>query len=47
LNTSSMVERALSILGSHVVTWRPTLTVPVPALKNSGTYVGTIIHSVV
>jgi len=47
MNGSSMVERAISIVGNHVVTWRPTLTVPVPALKNPGTYVGTIIHSVV
>ena len=46
MTTSSMVERAISILGNHIVTWRPTLTVPVPALKNPGTYVGTIIHSV-
>jgi len=46
MSTSSMVERAISILGNHIVTWRPTLTVPVPALKNPGTYVGTIIHSV-
>ena len=46
MNLSSMVEQALSILGNHVVSWTPTLTVPVPANKNSGTYVGTITHSV-
>jgi hypothetical protein len=46
LSDSLMVENAASIVGNHVVTWRPTLTVPVPALKSPGTYVGTIIHSV-
>jgi hypothetical protein len=46
MNDSLMVENAASIVGNHVVTWRPTLTVPVPALKTPGTYVGTIIHSV-
>lgn len=43
--TVDIVEMATAILGSHVVTWRPTLTIPVPALKNPGTYVGTITHS--
>jgi hypothetical protein len=47
MTTSSMVEKAVAIVGNHIVTWRPTLTVPVPALKSPGTYVGTIIHSVV
>ena len=46
MNSSLMVENAIAILGSHVVSWTPLLTVPVPALKNPGTYVGTITHSV-
>jgi len=46
MNLSAMVEQAISVFGNHVVSWTPTLTVPVPANKNSGTYVGTITHSV-
>jgi hypothetical protein len=46
LNTSLMVENAASILGNHVVTWTPLLTIPVPANQKAGTYLGTIVHSV-
>lgn len=46
LNLLAMVEAAATVIGNHVVTWTPLLTVPVPALQNSGTYIGTITHSV-
>ena len=46
LDSLVMVEAASAIIGNHVVTWTPLLTVPVPALQKSGTYLGTITHSV-
>ena len=46
LSTVVAVESASSATGNHVVTWRPTLTVPVPAFQASGSYSGSITHSV-
>lgn len=46
LLTSVNVQSGSTTTGNHVVSWRPTLSIAVPALKNSGTYVGTLTHSV-
>lgn len=46
LDTALMVENAVSVTGNHTVSWFPTLTVPIAALKNPGTYSGSITHSV-
>jgi hypothetical protein len=40
------IEWGLSITGNDVVSWRPSLIVPVPALKTPGSYSGIITHSV-
>ena len=46
LDSPVMVESANTGTGNHIVSWRPTLTVPVNALKAPGTYFGVITHSV-
>jgi hypothetical protein len=46
LDTSSKVEEGVSITGNHVVSWFPTITIPVPGNKAAGIYTGTITHSV-
>jgi hypothetical protein len=46
LNTSDAVTKGISTTGNHSVSWRPTLTIPVPPLQKQGTYVGFLTHSV-
>jgi hypothetical protein len=46
LDSPVTVQQASAVTGNHVVTWFPTLTVPVAGLKNPGTYYGAITHSV-
>jgi len=46
LDTSGAVVTTTSVTGNHVVTWTPTITVPVPASQAPGTYTGIITHSV-
>jgi hypothetical protein len=46
LNTSAAVVTTTGITGNHVVTWTPSITVPIPASQVSGTYIGTLTHSV-
>jgi hypothetical protein len=47
LDSNLPVTKGVSITGDHSVSWRPTLTIPVPPLKNPGTYIGILTHSVV
>jgi hypothetical protein len=47
LTLSAAVVTTTGITGNHVVSWTPTITVPIPASQVSGTYVGTLTHSVV
>jgi len=47
LHTSIMVQTGATSTGNHVVSWRPTLSIAIPQFKNSGTYTGTLTHSVV
>jgi hypothetical protein len=46
LDSPVMVQQATGITGNHVVTWYPTLSVPVIGNKTPGTYIGSITHSV-
>jgi len=46
MDTAAMVTKGISITGNHVASWRPTLSIPIPALKATGTYIGTLTHSV-
>jgi hypothetical protein len=46
LATTTSVEAGSAVTGNHIVTWTPTLTIPVPALKTPGSYTGIITHSV-
>jgi hypothetical protein len=46
LSSAVEVEHAASATGNHVVTWSPTVSVPVPAFQKAGSYSGTITHSV-
>ena len=46
LNSPVLVQSAISGTGNHTVSWRPTLTLPVTALKTPGSYSGVITHSV-
>ena len=39
------VTRGISTRGNHVASWRPTLNIPVPALKEPGAYIGVLTHS--
>lgn len=40
------VTKGISTRGNHVASWRPTLNIPVPALKEPGAYIGVLTHSV-
>lgn len=46
INAAVMVESGASTSGNHIVSWFPTLSVPVDQYKAAGTYVGVITHSV-
>jgi len=46
LATTSSIEAGTAVTGNHTVTWSPTLTIPVAALKTPGSYTGSITHSV-
>lgn len=46
LSGPQMVEASSGITGNHVVSWFPTVFIPVPGNKPAGTYQGTITHSV-
>lgn len=46
LATTGSVEAGSAGTGNSTVTWSPTLTIPVSALKTPGSYTGTITHSV-
>jgi len=47
LNTSIKVQSGSTTTGNHVVSWRPTLKITVPASQAAGTYIGALTHSVV
>jgi len=47
LHTSIMVQSGSTTTGNHVVSWRPTLKITVPASQAAGTYIGALTHSVV
>jgi hypothetical protein len=40
------VTKGITTTGNHVASWRPTLTIPVPALAEPGAYIGILTHSV-
>jgi hypothetical protein len=46
MNSAAKVTMGVTITGNHVASWRPTLSIPVPALAEPGTYIGTLTHSV-
>jgi hypothetical protein len=46
LDSPVSVQSGISVTGNHIVSWRPTLSVPVTALKTPGSYSGVITHSV-
>jgi hypothetical protein len=46
LDSNAPVTKGISTTGNHSVSWRPTLTIPVPPLQKPGTYVGILTHSV-
>jgi hypothetical protein len=45
LNATANVEAGISN-GSHVVSWTPTLSIPVKVGQKKGTYIGVLTHSV-
>lgn len=47
MESSTAVVTTTAVTGNHIITWTPTMTVPIPASKTSGTYVGTLTHSVI
>jgi len=47
LKITTIVQTGSSATGKHVVSWRPILSIGVPAEQDAGTYVGTLTHSVV
>lgn len=46
LNVPIMVQAGATLTGKHIVSWRPTLSIPVPYNKNAGTYTARLTHSV-
>lgn len=46
MHTAARVATAASATGNHAASWRPTLNIPIPPLKATGTYVGVLTHSV-
>jgi hypothetical protein len=46
LLTTTSVNTANTTTGSHVVSWRPTITITLKDQQVAGTYVGTMTHSV-
>jgi hypothetical protein len=46
MDSATAVATTTSVTGNHIITWTPTMTIPVPASKTSGTYLGTLTHSV-
>lgn len=46
MDSSAMVETGATTTGNHVVSWRPTLSIPVIFNKSPGAYVGILTHSV-
>ena len=46
MESATAVTKGITTTGNHVASWRPTLNIPVPALKNPGAYVGILTHSV-
>jgi hypothetical protein len=47
MDLTAPVTMGISTRGNHVASWRPTLSIPVPALQKPGAYVGVLTHSVV
>ena len=46
MDSATAVTKGITITGNHVASWRPTLSIPVPAEKTQGAYIGTLTHSV-
>lgn len=46
MDSATAVTKGISTRGNHVASWRPTLNIPVPALKEPGAYIGVLTHSV-
>jgi hypothetical protein len=46
IHSAAEVTKGITTTGNHVASWRPTLSIPVPALKNPGAYIGVLTHSV-
>ena len=46
LQTTGVVQTVATTSGNHVVSWRPTLSISLKYNQGSGTYVGTLTHSV-
>lgn len=46
MDSATAVTKGISTTGNHVASWKPTLSIPVPALKNPGAYIGVLTHSV-
>lgn len=46
MDIAAPVTKGISTTGNHVSSWRPTLSIPVPALKSAGAYIGVLTHSV-
>jgi hypothetical protein len=46
MESNTAVTKGITTTGNHAASWRPTLSIPVPALKNPGAYIGILTHSV-
>jgi hypothetical protein len=46
LQTQVAVNTTTTTTGSHIVSWRPTLTITLKDQQLAGTYFGTMTHSV-
>lgn len=46
LNVPIRVQAGATLTGKHIVSWRPTLRMPVPYNKPPGTYTARLTHSV-
>jgi hypothetical protein len=46
MHLTAPVTMGISTRGNHVASWRPTLSIPVPALQEPGAYIGVLTHSV-
>ena len=46
MDLAAAVTKGISTTGNHVASWKPTLSIPVPALKSPGAYIGVLTHSV-